>query len=451
MRKILAIVLLVLIVFGLVACGGQDDNSEASETVKPYTVNLEIEFEENIFFNTYDVLVFFDGKKIGKVEHGKFAMFNTSVVEGEYTIRFEKDGDSVVSGETSIDVQGDSTFKCKISSKKKKIEVSEVELLSGVENENVVIGDEVSKELDVAIEELEKVGFGNIKYKSEGKDSIFDITNWIVTVQSPEAGESVSKDTDIVLTCVKVDTYLTNLVTGEFLPEAIKQINLLGYSKIVYCDNDTNEDITSTILAMSDEEKGNWYAVSANDISTDEKKIRLYVVGNKISTNDKNENGILEEETESEEVNALKALKGKSMKRALKIINKYGYTASFKHEITKEKFSEESFEYYTDDDLKEIVVTKVKNIDEAQKTLLLIFNSKAQIAEQKQQKKIEKELTAKLGPSEAWGAMALYGGEVYPYGFKLHIATNTLAERAVDEDTWFLKAGCTIKNMYGAH
>lgn len=51
--------------------------------------------------------------------------------------------------------------------------------------------------------------------------------------------------------------------------------------------------------------------------------------------------------------------------------------------------------------------------------------------------------------SDAWAAMERYGDQLYPYGFKLNMITGMLAEDQIDENTWFLKSYCQIKNEYG--
>jgi|GEM_PF-3559434 len=58
-------------------------------------------------------------------------------------------------------------------------------------------------------------------------------------------------------------------------------------------------------------------------------------------------------------------------------------------------------------------------------------------------------LNAKLSLDSAWEAAAAYGKREYPAGFKLHYIIGKLAEEPLDEDTWFLKAECTVTNEYG--
>ena len=41
-----------------------------------------------------------------------------------------------------------------------------------------------------------------------------------------------------------------------------------------------------------------------------------------------------------------------------------------------------------------------------------------------------------------------YGNHKFPYGFKLHYLMEN--SEAHDENTWYLKAECTVTNMFGA-
>ena len=65
-------------------------------------------------------------------------------------------------------------------------------------------------------------------------------------------------------------------------------------------------------------------------------------------------------------------------------------------------------------------------------------------------RKNKKKLSKKLDNVSAWVAAEEYGQAEYPYGFDLHSALGVVAEEAVDENTWYLKASCDVTNEYGA-
>lgn len=67
-----------------------------------------------------------------------------------------------------------------------------------------------------------------------------------------------------------------------------------------------------------------------------------------------------------------------------------------------------------------------------------------------QARQMTENLEAKLPASNCWVAAENYGESQYPYGFELHYLMGKIAEEAKDENTWFLKAECTVTNMFGA-
>ena len=91
-------------------------------------------------------------------------------------------------------------------------------------------------------------------------------------------------------------------------------------------------------------------------------------------------------------------------------------------------------------------VTKVGKIDTSSKTATLYVISTEAAEADREAESIRDALTEKFSPSYAWGAVEMYGLSQYPYGFK---RKSMLAEEPHDENTWFLKGTCEIKNEYG--
>lgn len=65
-------------------------------------------------------------------------------------------------------------------------------------------------------------------------------------------------------------------------------------------------------------------------------------------------------------------------------------------------------------------------------------------------KSAEELLDERLDVAACWTAIEQYASEQYPYGFDPHWVLGKIAERAEDEDTWFLKYEVTITNAFGA-
>ena len=67
-------------------------------------LNLTFDFHENWIFSTYDVNVYFDGEKLGSLEHGKDGETQLLVKPGVHTLTFENTEDNSVTGAIEISV-----------------------------------------------------------------------------------------------------------------------------------------------------------------------------------------------------------------------------------------------------------------------------------------------------------------------------------------------------------
>lgn len=125
---------------------------------------------------------------------------------------------------------------------------------------------------------------------------------------------------------------------------------------------------------------------------------------------------------------------------------------SFLHEITEMDFSEEVIATSDPDDKHNYLpweITGLDDFDTDKKTATLLINTEEVMDQTDQDKETLNALKEQLHPSFAWGAVTDYGLNEYVYGFKLNMITGMMAETAVDEDTWFLKSRCQIKNESG--
>ncbi len=146
----------------------------------------------------------------------------------------------------------------------------------------------------------------------------------------------------------------------------------------------------------------------------------------------------------------LTALPGSSLADAINLISDCGYTATYKHDDSKLDFTEEITVFSDEEKADKWVIVECEDIDTDNKTIILTINTKENIAENEAQEEMIAELSSKLGPTHAWQAVQAYGREEYPYGFDLHYIMGVLAEEAIDENTWYLKATVTVTNMYNA-
>lgn len=138
---------------------------------------------------------------------------------------------------------------------------------------------------------------------------------------------------------------------------------------------------------------------------------------------------------------------GKPVSEIFSIVAEKGYTANYTAQNTGDDFTE----WMRDDPSfgEEIIIQEIKNVNTDSKTLEVVFLGKVLIQEAEEKKTNQEILESKLDPSVAWGTLWTYCEEHFVYGFKSHQITQTLAERAEDENTWFLKAGCEYKDASG--
>ena len=100
-----------------------DDSAVSDGALKLF---IKIDFEENLFFSTYDVEVYLNGRMIGEMPHGKSFEKVLNVQPGDYKFSFYEKGDRSVKGEVSVMVSTDTKFSCMIHAKKDRIKIDGV-------------------------------------------------------------------------------------------------------------------------------------------------------------------------------------------------------------------------------------------------------------------------------------------------------------------------------------
>ena len=135
---------------------------------------------------------------------------------------------------------------------------------------------------------------------------------------------------------------------------------------------------------------------------------------------------------------------GKSAPNAVKILKD--------EEFTNIKVVDKAGNDHKNDDFMIVVKQSVKadeSYDKDGKITLTVLNKEAYETQEKQ-KKMDKALEKKLPAENAWEALDLQGDIECPYGFKVHWIDNQyIVQAAIDENTWRLKAFCTVKNASG--
>lgn len=158
-----------------------------------------------------------------------------------------------------------------------------------------------------------------------------------------------------------------------------------------------------------------------------------------------------EEETNSLSKTIYDSAVGKMAYAVFKDLEKENFDTKFIHAVTKEDFtislqstSPEDEEWYMP-----WIITELDSFNADEKHASFYINTNENLAREAANQTIKEKLTVRLTPSIAWGTAETYGKDEHPNGFKLKIYNGILAETAQDENTWFLKANCEIKNNFG--
>lgn len=106
-------------------CGAKR-NSEANENANEDKIRLDlnIAFEKNSYFSTYDVKLLIDDEWITTMRHGVDYAGTVYVTPGKHIIRFVEDGSYPSEGSTIIKIENSSVYRCEIHAKSDAIQIT---------------------------------------------------------------------------------------------------------------------------------------------------------------------------------------------------------------------------------------------------------------------------------------------------------------------------------------
>ena len=212
MKKTLALILAILMLLSMAACGAPEQAPSQPTELSKYDLYLDIEFEMNFLFSTYDVELYLDDARVGLAPHGQhYTCLLEHITEGSHKLYFYKDGDHSIRNYKELKLKEDSTFVATLHSNKSDIEIKGASLNPGIAGSSLKMPNVTGMVLEEAINTLKQVGFSNVHYG----DDVWDRNNWIVTEQSVKADEETDKNTRIDLTCEKKDGSQTSSSTGS--------------------------------------------------------------------------------------------------------------------------------------------------------------------------------------------------------------------------------------------
>lgn len=125
--KVLLVLMIAFLAMALSACSGSESNDSSITDTPTYKVSIHVECDGNLVFSRYDVLVYFDGAKLGELVHGDTADYFTDAVEGRHEVEFRSKDDSSISGSVTVEVNSDSEFSYSIHCTSSKVKIEELD------------------------------------------------------------------------------------------------------------------------------------------------------------------------------------------------------------------------------------------------------------------------------------------------------------------------------------
>ena len=125
--KALIVLMATFLMLALSACGSSESNAPNSPDAPTYEVSVHVECDSNLIFSKYDVLVYFDGTKLGELDHGNTADYSTKTIKGQHKIEFRSKDDSSTTGSATVDVDSDCAFSYTIHCTSDEVKVKELD------------------------------------------------------------------------------------------------------------------------------------------------------------------------------------------------------------------------------------------------------------------------------------------------------------------------------------
>lgn len=179
-----------------------DDEPGAEGLVR---LDLDIAFEKNAYFSTYDVKLYVDDEWIATLRHGIDYAGTVYVAPGKHAITFQQDGgsSSPSTGSAVVNISGPTAYRCEIHAKSNSIQITgeKTEPISGgakAPDEPAVVWVDGSTSLAVSVE-----------FRKNGMFSQYDVDMYLddVKVATLQHGKNyegtllVSKGSHTVMFC----------------------------------------------------------------------------------------------------------------------------------------------------------------------------------------------------------------------------------------------------------
>lgn len=358
-----------------------------------YEAKIIVDFIGNLLFNKYDVVLKMDGNAVDTMAHGKDYDTTIKLREGTHELVFCSAEDENVYGKVELIVASnvEASYQIIAYGDKVSVETNYVDQQYELADDEAKIMGSMSsykhRDFKVVEKELTDLGFSNIT-----TNPLYDIVfGW---TDEGEVGSVIIDGKD-------------------------------GYKRGDVFKKDVEIVITYHMLEEDDPNK----KVENTENSQDDKKL-----------------------SEDEELytSIYMEVVDHSLVDAKKYLGDMGFKVELTHEVSQLDFTGE-LSIYSDNELNEQgwVVTGIADFDSTNKAINLYINTTENIERIEAEKKLEETLEKNFDPAVAVAALELYGKDIYPNGFKIHMVTGRLAETAVDENTWFIKYKCEVTDILG--
>ena len=206
---------LVLLLSALIGCGNKNisntsstiDNSSVSElndgskeaVSRPVKLYLDFAVETDGGLPNHTITVCIDEKEIDAISNEYYYTKLLDIDSGKHTVGFLLNGEVVASGTQEIDLTTDMSLCGKINLQNDELTVSDVYTSNSISDSAITYVDMIGTPLNLAIEKLNSSHFVNVRYVTDGEESIVNPEDWEVISQNINIGAVIDKASLIIL------------------------------------------------------------------------------------------------------------------------------------------------------------------------------------------------------------------------------------------------------------
>lgn len=260
-------------------------NLAKENNITKYNVKFHINFNENIIFNRYDVILSINNEDI-RLTHGENKDIEKELEEGEYTLTFTNADDTSIKTETTVEIKGNTEIGYEISCQADKITLTNLYIdnldAEVATNEIKLESDKtefIDKNYQEVIQSLKDLGFTNIT-----EQPLYDIVMGFTDEGAVEnvmindsdtykRGDIVKKDSKVVVSYHLYENDDPTKVKAPYSSTDAKNKNYTEVEKAFRDAGFTNVKIEKNFEISSDEYESNTVSditINGGSVYTDE-------------------------------------------------------------------------------------------------------------------------------------------------------------------------------------